>query len=1102
MSETLYQAFNAEQADLLTRFEARRIITGVKEARDDPENAGRRWPFELLQNAHDAGPYSGRNSVDVSIVLTRTGDERTRLIFEHDGAPFAVRELVALLSGGSSKEFESDETTGRFGTGFLVTHVLSTQVRVRGILTNADSLELFDLELNRAGDEDEIVKNIDVSKSALRDALKLEKISEEKAASFEYEVENVGAATNGILAVRECLPYLFATCPNFGSFVLRDGDELCETWRRDETKTSTFEDRTINDILLIRRTDKGVEDRYRSIAVNEGEGTPQAVIAAAMIDGVWRLHLPGISVPRIFRRLPIQSYPVPIVPALDGNFDVRQDRQALPLNEDNKHLLSRALGNIPAMIQFAYRENWEAKHLLARVEVPHRSAYRNQDEFDWWKGELRIVAETIASLPLVLSRGRLGPGLNGEDWSADFVLPRLNSASSDHTVALDRAWPLIDAITDLDPPELSIASDWTITAQNWSQLGLEVSLVALEDIAAHLRNVGGLLDKLPISGDKNDWLVSFLDVIGECWTEMKGEHPAALDGLLPDQLGILRGHKELLRDAGIPESLKDIAHSLGIEIREKLFETKIIESARSTGVQYFSGVLEKLLPSTLTEEELIEQCIAVLNKKLIEDKQAPNDPNLKDGSVRLLSHLWGTKGQSGEALAKKCPLIAMDGTVVKWSSTRMMMAPPDLWHPEARPFQDAYPHRRILSSAYADSENSKVGSALVSWGIAIRDPLTKSSPPELKDKRLQGLTREGADTEGVTVSGVEFSQIALLTDAVLLHCQEDVDYAKLLLGLVLRYIANQDDQWRVWRDVDGTKDRKRVQITLRGAVWVADLTTRAWVPVEAEGETTKAFAKAVTIRDLLDPDWLIDNERGAELLSECFGFDSLDSRLLGVETSKRQEVRDRLARLLDIAKSDPDTLSEFADQVEARESRKRDVGKWRRFGLAVQDAVQASLEGHGLTVNVVDCGFDFEVLLNSDCELEEADLARLEIGPYFMEVKATTQGEVKMTPTQASHAALNVERYALCVIDLRAIPEDELDRVWAADEIENLSHVVTNIGTYTIETTELIETAKGNEVGIRNESALRYGVPTAIWNIPFSLQDWVESIVEILKDKS
>src|SRR5262249_30003820 len=161
-------------------------------------------------------------------------------------------------------------------------------------------------------------------------------------------------------------------------------------------------------------------------------------------------------------------------------------------------------------------------------------------------------------------------------------------------------------------------------------------------------------------------------------------------------------------------------------------------------------------------------------------------------------------------------------------------------------------------------------------------------------------------------------------------------------------------------------------------------------------------------------------------------------------------------------------------------------------------AVQAFLEDQDLTVKVVDRGFDFEVLVKSDCELEEADLARLEVGPYFLEVKATTQGEVKMTPTQASHAAVNVDRYALCVIDLRSIPEDELDRAWTADEIEDLSHVVTDIGTYTVETTELIETAKGNEVGIRNDAALRYGVPAGIWDITFSLRNWVDSIAPVL----
>jgi hypothetical protein len=55
----------------------------------------------------------------------------SKLIFEHDGAPFTSDELAALLTGGSSKEFESEVTTGRFGTGYLVTHVLAERAKRR-----------------------------------------------------------------------------------------------------------------------------------------------------------------------------------------------------------------------------------------------------------------------------------------------------------------------------------------------------------------------------------------------------------------------------------------------------------------------------------------------------------------------------------------------------------------------------------------------------------------------------------------------------------------------------------------------------------------------------------------------------------------------------------------------------------------------------------------------------------------------------------------------------------------------------------------------------------------------------------------------------------
>jgi hypothetical protein len=124
------------------------IRTKVLGARSDPDSSSRRWPFELIQNAHDAGTRTGHESISLSFRLT---DGVLR--FEHDATPFTMDEFAALLTGGSSKDFMSTETTGRFGTGFLVTHVLSEQVEVSGILEVDGSYRAFEVDLDRPNDE-------------------------------------------------------------------------------------------------------------------------------------------------------------------------------------------------------------------------------------------------------------------------------------------------------------------------------------------------------------------------------------------------------------------------------------------------------------------------------------------------------------------------------------------------------------------------------------------------------------------------------------------------------------------------------------------------------------------------------------------------------------------------------------------------------------------------------------------------------------------------------------------------------------------------------------------------------------------------------------
>src|SRR5215475_14332985 len=98
MSKKALEWYQDARKHQLEKSEARHIRTRVYEARNAPHVAGFRWPFELLQNALDAGPREGRDSVAISL-----HEEPGRVIFEHDGAPFSMDELAALLSGGSSK---------------------------------------------------------------------------------------------------------------------------------------------------------------------------------------------------------------------------------------------------------------------------------------------------------------------------------------------------------------------------------------------------------------------------------------------------------------------------------------------------------------------------------------------------------------------------------------------------------------------------------------------------------------------------------------------------------------------------------------------------------------------------------------------------------------------------------------------------------------------------------------------------------------------------------------------------------------------------------------------------------------------------------------
>jgi hypothetical protein len=72
--------------------------------------------------------------------------------FKHNGLPFTMDNLVYLIEQTSTKnrihpnEVEPKKT-GKFGTGFITTHLLSKIIRVRGIYNDLENKKYQRFEL-------------------------------------------------------------------------------------------------------------------------------------------------------------------------------------------------------------------------------------------------------------------------------------------------------------------------------------------------------------------------------------------------------------------------------------------------------------------------------------------------------------------------------------------------------------------------------------------------------------------------------------------------------------------------------------------------------------------------------------------------------------------------------------------------------------------------------------------------------------------------------------------------------------------------------------------------------------------------------------------
>jgi len=1044
--------------------EARAIFLDLDNLKTVSYDRKKRWVWELIQNAKDCVPKSNDeniNKVNVTFLL-----DKNKLTFTHDGLPFTLKEILALVRRTSTKSFNSEEgNTGKFGTGFVTTHVLNTKVKVSGILKNDTGIREFSLLIDRSFEDfpslqEELNKTFDIINSyydlpgQIYEVLPFTK--------FEYELDenNYKLASDSLNELKNNLPFTLLINPSIGSV------KIIDSVVKFSNSYSISECAEVFDHISFSKLENGTDKSSVSGLFHTSLEKLKIAIPVIRENDKWIIQ-PIKNKARLYREFPLigtEEWRLPFF-IQSGDFlpsEPRDGVRTVKYNESKEEKIPDT--NRAVFLQFKdtaisffktlLNADVSNLHLLVESGFPfEKTEYTSRSWF------IESIQKPLRSffLPLPLVKTVSGQiiSITQAKFPDLIFLPEYNEQFYNISSAF---------YSSQFPASISYLDWYRIISQETDNWGKDI-IIKPSNLVQEICNFKELL-KISLYGVEQNinWVNDVIGFLYKINNSELGENFA----IYPNQSGSFKKKQELTVDPGLNDHIKDIGKKLNIPIYEQLLDKGISHrdgiSAFNTKA-YFDSIntaIGKLVPSAnnISEYEAVFQLVCIFN---------PNHARERDRWFTMVNKLLPN-------LAPK-KIVVNDMEEFTYDSAELASIKYVCWMIESKG----------NFSSFSDTFFAGAIDQAYEWLNEFIDIL-------FRNQKYEDLIRK------YSVIPVQSGLLKKLETGIYQEDRNELfDPEFKMLYTNYSGKGKADDfliDLKIYNEKLPTKSSEILTKAIDELFIIPDIEKR----VEPEANLNGLF------HDLNK--WFGINEQRGGILFPYFSSKRpiLYIKAFGPEVSKMVmaihnmnkpiEEIEALANLgmsaVDLEKlvnasekvGGIEFLLAYANQVEQDSL----DAKWRKdIGTAAEKAFEEAIaELKAFDIENPDRGYDFEILLPSSEE------------KYFVEIKSTVQSKenIKMSSTQGITARDNPNKYTLCVV-----VRDEANDVVTKDYFIQRAKFHTTIGTLVSEKVNGLEDGlktirlyKENEEASSALDDEKYSVFVGkkAWNSGISFPDFVK----------